>query len=61
MPQAKDSASGTNLVTGIVLPTPPENVTFTNEHLKVTLKRLGKDSPTEGTNIQFEPSSTLFL
>ncbi|XP_067931599.1 integrator complex subunit 1-like [Watersipora subatra] len=49
MPQAKESVSTTDMTSSFILPPPPENLTFTNEQLKTTLRKLGKDSPTDDT------------
>ena len=49
MPQAKDSSSSTDLAKGgFLLPSPPDTLQFTHEQLKGTLRKLSKDSATEG-------------
>lgn len=48
MPQAIESQSSTDLLMGFVVMPNMDNMTFTNEHLKATLRKLGKDSSAEG-------------
>ena len=48
MPQTKESASSTDIVTSFVLPPPAETLTITPEQLKTTLRKLSRDSPAEG-------------
>lgn len=49
MPQAKESSSTIDLANGgFLLPSPAENLQFTNEQLKSTLRKLNKESATEG-------------